>query len=219
MRAILVLVALAAGYLAGDRLRPEPHRPRVSTVRQDDVQAPAPQFDLTGATFPEPQFGDTERRGRVTDLEGSPLQGVTVRAFLTPPRVEPVEGHGELEASVYRAVAWHRWRRSAQRTAQTGDDGKYVVAGLPAEGVSLSAESPSYRFTAAQDGVDFIGVRLRDCRFDVRLPDGTQPVEAKLLVTSDHRERRLRWTPSNDTFELDRADCDITGTPTRTSSS
>jgi hypothetical protein len=112
--------------------------------------------------------------GTVTRANGDPLSGVELRA--TP---------GETGAPV---------------TARTGADGSYRIVGLDDDqSYAVTARSTGFRFVRTEDGkptewlplelhrvgdtVDFLAVAGFEITLDVRMPNGSQPASAQIMVT------------------------------------
>ncbi len=172
---------------------------------------------VIAAVRPEPkQESDGVVTGEVKTTAGSPLSGVTVT--LIPRKVPEVDDprwpKKGLEREVLNFIAAKKWRKVLKRQVQTGPDGTFRIAGLPADSTySVTAELPGYRIRtesrrqawAVQPGnhVVFIAEPVAEIPVKVLLPDGSQPERASITIQAGGNSREIHWKPTDSAVRVD----------------
>ncbi len=151
--------------------------------------------------------------GTVVDELGVPLVNATVvthaasigngsrlAARSTSDIGQDYDASFDLEEELESYAIWRTERRERLRTCVTDEDGRFTLAGLKLGTCSLQAYSSGFFFEpkVAEPGesVRIIGEPIGAFELDVRLPDGSQPEEAiVLLVEGEAQQVAGTWTP------------------------
>jgi hypothetical protein len=180
---------------------------------------------LTAAT-PDAATTEAERdwngriHGVVVDDAGQPLSGATVTCDNTQGQTNVVargtatsgvgrawKGFDELDESLVGNARRELERRRNTRTAVTDAAGRFVLEGLQPGHHSLRAYADGLVFSAKSlfvgDSAHFVGRPVGEFHLDVRLPDGSTPEEAVVLLVDERRREAYRWTPAEPVLRLE----------------
>ncbi|MDF1799064.1 MAG: hypothetical protein P1V81_07805 [Planctomycetota bacterium] len=204
-----------------------PELPRGSSSMRDVAAAEAPGA-ISDARVAA-AVRDTERpsvasstgsgtiRGRVTDGEGNPIDGVTILAVRSSNRswraAKALGSDAPSEESLEDALdrAARSWASSrAMRRRQAADaDGSYLLAGLEDAPYMLSAYKEGWVLRAVGSStlhpgeeLNFRGTQTRGVTLDLRLPDGSVPDDVMLEVTTGDRPKNYSWSPDEPTLAI-----------------
>lgn len=210
-----VAAANTPGTLQPTRPQAEPTRtdpPRTETPAADAITSPglADWIASLGHVGPEPGIG--RFYGRATTLDGKPLAGVTVYAQAITPRSMSATNDATAAEQVEAYARRTLFSRNGRFSAITDADGRYEVSGLGKYSFRLSAERAGYRLSASTSGtggwfepdaqVDFTAEPVCELLLDVRLPDGSQPAEARYSVGIDESNQGGLWRPQSPRIEV-----------------
>ncbi len=197
---------------APTRSQPESSAPRGAAARD----AAGDPLDAWLATLPRtaPEWGDGRIFGRVTLEDGTPLAGATVSAVASRPTAQrsPPQPERDLRELIESSARFHAFRDAATVKVQTADDGSYEIAGLGDYEFSVSAVADGYACQPAggfDNGrvqpdavVDFIATGVIELTLDIRLPDGSQPPFATVLLAGSGGGNQMTWWRANPAFQL-----------------
>lgn len=156
-------------------------------------------------------LGEGSITGQITDIDGQPVAGVTIRATRTESHAREPSTRGSgppaepsLEDVIQDAVRAHQLTTSGRHDAVSDEDGRYRMERLPEADFRLQAwksgfsVSPRQSAQAVRPGatLDFNAVALHAVRIDVRLPDGS--LADRAIVSSS----RQTANGSNETSEV-----------------
>jgi hypothetical protein len=125
----------------------------------------------------------------------------------------------DLTTVVHRFVDSVRWRRQAKSETRTGADGRYRLEGLLDVKHRLVAERPGWKFRSqaswnATPGstVDFVASPRTEVRFDVFLPDGSQPGRAMIRLRSGSSTAGQGWSRDHPDVDVAPGTYEVTAT-------
>lgn len=156
--------------------------------------------------------------GTVATADGTPLAGVTVRAYgvrAMAPVTDKDYDDDPIDELVVDYVQRARHRRALMRAAVTEEDGSYRIEGLVESGAyAVSAQLDGWTFRST-DGyahevkpgsqVDFEAAVVVTVPLVVLSPDGARADRAVILARNGdrrYRRGRLNWSPTKPTIEL-----------------
>ena len=158
------------------------------------------------------RVGGEQLGGNILTLDGQPLGGVVLvarDASRKPASVEDTRAVGtgvpdddSLDATLRKAAeSWGRAREGRQRT-ESRPDGSYGFEGLvagtyrvKAYKVGWSIEAIAGETALTGETLNFLAQPYHEVELDVRLPDGSQPSEA-LIILSGEGSGMQPWTPA-----------------------
>ena len=195
---------------------PEPDAPELALVAPTAGSVASERVAAEAQPLEAPQ-GSAERLvGLVLGPDDVPLAGATIVGAMpeAPPTPSSQLGQGYRELSLDEELARARERviasRARRRIARSGADGTFSIELPSSARAGLRAYLEGYRFepdreerlgqTAPGSPVILRGRPVRWLTFDVRMPDGSQPAEALIELTSGGSKSSTRmsqpWTPT-----------------------
>jgi len=167
---------------------------------------------------------DGDRTGRITgvvvDEAGQPLSNATVtcgdsqssnnviaRGSTTSGVGRAWKGFDDLDETLVTSARRELERRRNSRSTITDATGRFVVEGLRPGQYSLHAYAEGLVFAQqsvfAGDPVRFVGRPVGEFHLDVRMPDGSAPTEAVVLLVDERRRDSYRWTPEEPVVRME----------------
>jgi hypothetical protein len=179
-------------------------------VAREESGAPLPRQISESVTalakaVPSPKIerGTKSLNGHVTDPQGKPLAGVTVRAVRQKDRRPERVKRGEeltalptLEQRLRDAVTAHYQALADQRETASDDEGAWHLEALQEGDWRVSAGKSGFSFATARDlvkpdaVVDFRATLVVRVPVAVHLADGTTPDEVSIVFVGDRRMGR-----------------------------
>ncbi|MGD2017566.1 MAG: PDZ domain-containing protein [Planctomycetota bacterium] len=219
---------MASPLAAGRSAAPAADRGVADRVLDADASAAsrATIARLEGGAEEEAAAGSGTIRGVAFDENGAPLPGVTI---VCRNREDPTAWSASEESTQRVGRAWRGpanveeqladsardllSARRRQRTATTDGEGRFEMSGLRAGEHSLSAYYEGLVFRSrdvhAGETATFIGTAVSEYRLELRLPDGSSPEEALLLVGTGRRPETHGWTREEPTVRLSKPTASI----------
>ncbi|MHC4598350.1 MAG: carboxypeptidase-like regulatory domain-containing protein [Planctomycetota bacterium] len=164
---------------------------------------------ISAIPVPKAEAGTGEITGRVTTVNGKPLEGVTVRAERTRPTTggdRPKEE--DFETRVREFVSRARWKKATRRETLTSADGSFILTGLADDLYSIKAFKEGYDIQPGDwigsdkarpgDAVVFLATARIAVRIAILLPDGSQPSRAEVRIGGPRYWGSTEpWTPQD----------------------
>ena len=169
--------------------------------------------------------GDGAITGQVVDVDGAPMSGVVVLAYDstqlprgTSSRVGgPPPEEKSLDETLEDSAASWASSRSKRRRTTTASDGSFAFRDLADQPFTLRAYREGFTFTTAgprtvRPGatVDLRGRAVHGFPLDLRLPDGSQPEHAVLVVQAGNDSARYSWSPDDPVLTYTKPTIEVT---------
>jgi len=165
----------------------------------------------------QPQAGHGTITGTVRDLEGTPLEGVTVVATsCSSARILDSSaigtgppGSATLDGVLEEAAASWSKSRARQVQTKTGADGSYAFEALASGEYDLQGYQEDWVIRSEGSSLvgpgsllDFTATPVASLKLDVRMPDGSPAPAAVVEAKSDDEVTRIRWSPDAPTVRF-----------------
>lgn len=209
---------LAAANAPGEQAAYQPAKdaPRTEAPPPDATSTMAAPSGLAdwiaslGHIGPEPGTG--RFYGRATTLDGKPLAGVTIHANAIAPNSMYTKGEVSVAEQIEAYARRTLFSRTGKYSAVTDADGRYELGNLGQYSYGVHALLDGYRLTCTsneQPGrvepdamLDFTAHPICELVLDVRMPDGSQPVDARYTVTMGQSSTGSIWEPDRPRVEV-----------------
>ena len=223
MKALPLLAVLglgvAVGYLLG--ATSSDAVPMRTTTVQKSTPTPVPDLpkgdsDLAKA-LRQLEASDVRRgtgtiTGKVTNAQGEPVAGVTIRGRPIADRFRRPRGKGvptdrAIEDSVRRYIANLYRTRLSRVEVVTGSDGTFVLAGITDDRYWVEAflrdhDVQHSKYVRAGNTIDFVALPIVTVPVEILLPDGTRPRSANVYCKSDAIQINERWAADPGSIQI-----------------